>query len=428
MTRYTAATLLLLALAIPAEANIFQAIASKITGGGGAKSYVAPSTVLKAKKSFVDKFGEDPKHVFSAPGRVNLIGEHTDYNDGFVMPCAINHHAVAVFTPTDDDEIVCVSADMKSECKFSLKEPIKPATEKELFWSNYVKGVAKILIEEKGCKLKGCKIAFAGDVPQGAGLSSSAALEVVIGTAFNHMNNLGFGPKEVARIGQSAEHWVGCNCGIMDQLISACGKNDHALMIDCRDLSTNMVKIPKGFSVVIVNSNFKHALAGLDSEYNQRRSQCENAARHFGVTALRDVSVAELLKAEKELDDKTFRRARHVVTENDRVNAARKAMQSGDMKTMGRLMKESHDSMRDDFEITVPPIDALVEIIGKVVGTEGGVRMTGGGFGGSVVCLAPDSKVEAIRAAVEKEYPAKSGGLKAGILVCHPSDGARLMP
>mmetsp|Transcript_25041 Transcript_25041/g.48709 ORF Transcript_25041/g.48709 Transcript_25041/m.48709 type:complete len:437 (+) Transcript_25041:67-1377(+) len=422
MLRMTVATLLFMALLGMSTAG---GVLSKIAPGKSAGTCASTDTVGKVTDSFTKTYGEEPKFIFAAPGRVNLIGEHTDYNDGFVMPCAIDYHMVCAISPSDDDTITAVAADFDCQPnKFSLSDPIVKAENKEDFWSNYVRGVCKVLKEDRGLPLRGAKIVIGGDVPQGAGLSSSAALEVSVGTALNAVMKLGLGPKEVALTGQSAEHWVGCNCGIMDQLISACGEAGHSLLIDCRDLSTYSVKIPKGTSIVIVNSNFKHHLAGLDSEYNQRRSQCEEAAQHFGVSHLRDVSIQDLLKEEKALDPQTFRRARHVVTENDRTEAARKALEKGDLVKMGKLMAESHVSMKDDFEITVPPIDGLVSIIGKVIGDEGGVRMTGGGFGGSVVCLCKDDKVEAVKKAVEEQYPALSGGLKATIIVTTAVQGA----
>lgn len=341
------------------------------------------------------------------------------------MPCAINYHMVAAVSPSDDDDVVAVATDYKNQQdRFSLSNIEKV---KEPFWSNYIRGVCKVLKDDRGLPLRGMRLAIGGNVPQGAGLSSSAALEVALGSAVNSLFEGGLGPKEVALTGQKAEHWVGCNCGIMDQLISAVGQHGHAVMIDCRDLSTKSVQIPDGTAVVIVNSHFKHELAGLDSEYNARRSQCEAAARHYGVTALRDVTSEQLVAGREGLDDETYRRARHVVTENERTVAAAAALRAGDLVTMGRLMAESHVSMRDDFEITVPAIDALVDIIGGVLkahGGGGGVRMTGGGFGGSVVCLAPEALVPEIEAAVEREYAKRSGGLQASVLVCTPSQGA----
>lgn len=370
---------------------------------------------------FTNTFGHQPTHFFQAPGRVNLIGEHTDYNDGFVLPCAIDYQAMIAVSPRDDQKVVATAHSFDGQVsEFELSLPI--AHSEEAFWSNYVRGVATVLLE-KGMDLKGVNIAIIGNVPQGAGLSSSACLEVVTGLTLTRMAGLDVSLKELALIGQQAENeFVGCKCGIMDQMISACGKEDHAMLLDCRSLDTRLVSIPTSAAVVIINSNVKRGL--VDSEYNTRREQCEAAAKYFGVKALRDISLAQLEAAKGDLDDLTYRRARHVVTENDRTEAAAEVLAVGDLVAMGELMARSHASMRDDFEITVPAIDAIVEIVKNVIGSEGGVRMTGGGFGGCVVALVPQDKVVAVKQAVEQHYPQRSNGLSADIYVCRASDGA----
>ena len=370
---------------------------------------------------FTNTFGHQPTHFFQAPGRVNLIGEHTDYNDGFVLPCAIDYQAMIAVSPRDDQKVVATAHSFDGQVsEFELSLPI--AHSEEAFWSNYVRGVATVLLE-KGMDLKGVNIAIIGNVPQGAGLSSSACLEVVTGLTLTRMAGLEVSLKELALIGQQAENeFVGCKCGIMDQMISACGKEDHAMLLDCRSLDTRLVSIPTNAAVVIINSNVKRGL--VDSEYNTRREQCEAAAKYFGVKALRDITLAQLEAAKGDLDDLTFRRARHVVTENDRTEAAAEVLAVGDLVAMGELMARSHASMRDDFEITVPAIDAIVEIVKNVIGSEGGVRMTGGGFGGCVVALVPQDKVVAVKQAVEQHYPQRSNGLSADIYVCRASNGA----
>lgn len=370
---------------------------------------------------FTNTFGHQPTHFFQAPGRVNLIGEHTDYNDGFVLPCAIDYQAMIAASPRDDQKVVATAHSFDGQVsEFELSLPI--AHSEEAFWSNYVRGVATVLLE-KGMDLKGVNIAIIGNVPQGAGLSSSACLEVVTGLTLTRMAGLDVSLKELALIGQQAENeFVGCKCGIMDQMISACGKADHAMLLDCRSLDTRLVSIPPSAAVVIINSNVKRGL--VDSEYNTRREQCEAAAKHFGVSALRDITLAQLDAAKGDLDDLTYRRARHVVTENDRTEAAAEVLAVGDLVAMGELMARSHASMRDDFEITVPAIDAIVEIVKNVIGSEGGVRMTGGGFGGCVVALVPQDKVDAVKQAVEQHYPQRSNGLSADVYVCRASNGA----
>lgn len=378
--------------------------------------------IKNVTNAFKYVFKDAPTHLIQAPGRVNLIGEHTDYNDGFVLPSAINYQAIVAAKPRDDQQVNVISVDYNNaQDSFSLAEPIV-ATEQD--WANYIRGVVKHL-QLRGYQFNGADIAVSGNVPQGAGLSSSAALEVVIGQTFKELFGLSISQQDIALNGQEAEnHFVGCNCGIMDQLISAEAKKDHALLIDCRSLETTPVSLPQGMSIVIVNSNKKRGL--VDSEYNTRREQCEAAAQFFGVNALRDVTIDMFKARENELDEMTAKRARHVITENDRTVAAATAMQNNDISTLQRLMAESHASMRDDFEITVPEIDSLVAIIKGVVGEQGGVRMTGGGFGGCVVSIVPDAMVEQVIATVEKDYPEKTG-LQASVFVCSAEEGASLI-
>lgn len=372
--------------------------------------------------AFKTTFDYTPSHIIQAPGRVNLIGEHTDYNDGFVLPSAINYQAIVAASPRTDNTVRVVSVDYGNESdSFSLDDDINK-TDKE--WANYIRGVVKHLAL-RGYQFTGADIAVSGNVPQGAGLSSSAALEVVIGQTFKELFNLDISQQDIALNGQEAENqFVGCNCGIMDQLISAEAKKDHALLIDCRSLETSPVSLPDGMSILIVNSNKKRGL--VDSEYNTRREQCEEAAAFFGVKALRDVTL-EMFEAQKSgLDPVTAKRAKHIITENARTLSAAKAMQDNDINTLQQLMFESHASMRDDFEITVSEIDKLVDIIKEVIGTQGGVRMTGGGFGGCVVSIVPDSMVSLVVDAVEAKYT-KQTGLVASVFVCSAEEGASLV-
>ncbi|MCG6283624.1 galactokinase, partial [Vibrio diabolicus] len=278
---------------------------------------------------------------------------------------------------------------------------------------------------ERGYTLGGANIAVIGNVPQGAGLSSSAALEVVIGQTFKALFSLAISQAEIALNGQQAENqFVGCNCGIMDQLISAEGQANHALLIDCRSLETQAVSMPEDMAIVIINSNKKRGL--VDSEYNTRRQQCEEAAQIFGVKALRDVTIETFEGGGGGGGELVAKRARHVITENDRTLAAAQALRANDMTTLGQLMAASHASMRDDFEITVKEIDTLVDIVKQVIGDQGGVRMTGGGFGGCVVALMPPALVAPVTAAIEQQYQAATG-LKETIYVCQAKDGAGLV-
>ncbi|MGF1760960.1 galactokinase [Photobacterium sagamiensis] len=379
------------------------------------------SELFKTVESVFEKmFGEKNEHLIQAPGRVNLIGEHTDYNDGYVLPCAINYQAAVAATERNDNLIQVVSVDYGyATDSFYVDQEIEHHP--EFMWANYIRGVVKCLIA-RGYKVGGADIVVSGNVPQGAGLSSSAALEVVIGQTFKRLFELKIDQSEIALNGQQAENeFVGCNCGIMDQLISAEGMKDHALLIDCRTLQTYPIGMPKDMSVVIINSNKKRGL--VDSEYNTRREQCEAAAKFFDVKALRDITIEQLNERASEMDELVLKRARHVVTENQRTLDATKALVEGDIKLIGQLMAESHASMRDDFEITVFEVDTLVDIVKEVVGDEGGVRMTGGGFGGCIVALVPPHLVEDVKGAVASKYEAATG-IKECLYICSAEDGA----
>ncbi|EFE93932.1 galactokinase [Serratia odorifera] len=370
---------------------------------------------------FSERFGYAPTMTIQAPGRVNLIGEHTDYNDGFVLPCAIDYQTVISIAKRDDRQIRVLAADYHHQLdQFSLDAAIE--AHPQLQWANYVRGVVKHL-QSRNADVGGADLVISGNVPQGAGLSSSASLEVAVGQALQALYQLPLDGVALALNGQEAENqFVGCNCGIMDQLISALGQKDHALLIDCRTLETRAVPMPADVAVVIINSNVKRGL--VDSEYNTRRKQCEAAARFFGVKALRDVSPALFFPIQHEMDPLVAKRARHVISENQRTLAAAEALAAGDLKRIGVLMAESHASMRDDFEITVPPIDTLVEIVKGVIGDRGGVRMTGGGFGGCIVALMPLDLVEAVRSTVQREYPKLTNGLQETFYICTASQGA----
>ena len=370
------------------------------------------------KTTFSKVMGEEPTHIVQAPGRVNLIGEHTDYNDGFVLPCAISYQAVVAAKARNNNIVRVISVDYDSDDSFDIDAEIKST---DLSWANYIRGVVKYL-KESGFKFKGADIVVSGNVPRGAGLSSSAALEVVIAQTFKALYNLDISQQKIALIAQEAENkFVGCNCGIMDQLISAEADKDNALLIDCRSLETTPVALPKNMSVLIVNSNKKRCL--VTSEYNARREQCEEAAKFFGVKALRDVSIDTFEERAHELGPLIAKRAKHVITENDRTIMAAFAIQNNDIDTLQRVMAESHISMRDDFEITVPEIDTLVDIIKNVVGVQGGVRMTGGGFGGCVVSIVPDALVDNVIETIEQQYPEQTG-LTPSIFVCSATEGA----
>ena len=372
---------------------------------------------------FEAAFGAKPQHVIQAPGRVNLIGEHTDYNDGFVLPCAIDFHTAIASSARADRTVRVIAADYAGEQdSFSLDEAI--IHHPTQLWSTYVRGAIKDLLAA-GHTFDGLDMVISGNIPQGTGLSSSASLLVAVGQAVKTTCGLVLTAQANALNAQHAENeFVGTRCGIMDQLISACGQPGHALMIDCRTLETLPVAMPEALSVLIINSRIQRGLVG--SEYNTRREQCEAAAAFFHQPKLRDVTLAQLLAAEGELDEVVFRRARHIITENARVLEAGRALSTGDIARMGVLMAQSHDSMRDDFEITVPLIDELVDIVKAAIGDGGGVRMTGGGFGGCVVALLPHALVDTAVAAVEAHYRNAHGEMAISY-VCQASAGAGVM-
>ena len=380
--------------------------------------------VQKSQHIFTQKYNKQPELTVYAPGRVNIIGEHTDYNDGFVMPCAINYGTAIAGSKRTDHIWNVYAADLDLEDTFSLDEDF-PQSEQR--WANYVRGVVKFIQERCPQFKQGADLVISGNVPHSSGLSSSAALEVAMGKFCQQLSDLPLTHTEIALIGQKAENkFVGANCGNMDQLISALGQKDHLLMIDCRSLETQPTPVPKDVAVIIVNSNVPHDL--VTGEYNTRRWQCEKAAEFFGVKALRDVSVEEFQKREAELtalNALVAKRARHVVTENQRVLDAVEALKHNDLTKLGELMGQSHESMRDDFEITVPQIDYLVELAQLVIGKTGGARMTGGGFGGCIVALAPHDKVEAVRKIIADNYE-KQTGLKEDFYVCTASQGVSL--
>lgn len=364
-------------------------------------------------------FGAEPDMLFRAPGRVNLIGEHTDYNDGFVLPSAINRETVVAIGRANSGIITSIASDFGEHLDlFALDRPIDAVSAD---WANYVRGVVQAMLAD-GIELNGANLSIAGDIPLGSGLSSSAALEVAVGNALAGIAGQTIEPTRMARIAQRAENeFVGCACGIMDQLISTRGEAGKALLIDCRSLECTPVALPDGVSIIIAHSGVRHAHAG--GEYNDRRIQCEMAARHYGVGALRDLTLAQLETGKPGLDDVAYRRARHVVTENARTLAAADALRCGDLQHLGALMEQSHRSMRDDFEITVAAVDDLAKVMAAPLNGEGGARMTGGGFGGCVIAVTTDSKADLVVGAIANNYRTPEG-LQAEVFVCQPSAGA----
>ncbi|UKK82865.1 galactokinase [Sphingopyxis sp. BSN-002] len=373
---------------------------------------------------FADLVGAAPDLAVRAPGRVNLIGEHTDYNDGFVLPAAIGLQSVVAVRRRPDSIVRLIAADFGDAVSaFDLAQPI--ARDANQPWSDYIRGVA-IVLQAEGVELGGLDMLVAGDIPQGSGLSSSASLSVASGMAFGGLFAPGrFDATEIALIAQRAEcDFVGMRCGNMDQLASAHGAAGNALLIDCRSLDVRPVAMPPGTAVVIVHSGISRGL--VDGHYNERRASCEAVARQLGVPALRDLTPGQLEAARADLDPVAYRRARHVVTENARTLDVAAAMEWGDLIALGNAMAESHASMRDDFEITLPAIDRLVAELQDAIGGHGGARMTGGGFGGAVVALVEADAVEAVVARVEARYRTPEGG-KPLIMVERAHAGASFL-
>ena len=333
------------------------------------------------EKNFEALFEQAPEVVGYAPGRVNIIGDHTDYNEGFVLPAAIQM-GTSIAASRRNDNQMCAFAEGFTHTidQFSL-DTIEYCHNE--MWRNYVRGTLQCLRQHSD-QFSGMNLYIAGNVPQGAGLSSSASFEIALLKTVAGLYSLDLAGVDAALIGQTAENsFVGCNCGIMDQLVSAMGLENHAMLLDCRDLSIKDAPLPAEVAILVVNSNIKRGL--VDSEYNSRRAQCEAVAQIFEVAALRDLSLDQLYDGQSTLSDEQFRRARHVITENHRTVEAMAAMQANDLSRLGRLMAESHASLRDDYQVSTSELDGLVEIMSTAIGARGGARMTGGGFGGCVV-------------------------------------------
>ena len=304
--------------------------------------------------SFTDRFGHPPTIVARAPGRVNLIGEHTDYNDGFVLPLAIDRAVWIALRPRNDCQVSVYSNDYHEAREFQLHG----LTHEKAGWIEYLKGVAWCL-QDVGMHLRGWEGVLAGNVPLGAGLSSSAALEMATARAFAAVSGIEWDAVTQAKLGQRSENkWIGVNCGIMDQLISSTGRAGHAMLIDCRSLALAPAPLPPGVAVVVLDTATRRGL--VDSAYNERRAQCEAAAAYFQVRALRDVTVDMFAAKDGQLDSTTRHRARHVITENDRTVRAVEAMRRGDIALLGRLMNDSHVSLRDDYEVSSEALNVMV--------------------------------------------------------------------
>ncbi|HEY9783787.1 MAG TPA: galactokinase [Candidatus Obscuribacterales bacterium] len=378
---------------------------------------------------FAARHGTPPKMVARAPGRVNLIGEHTDYNGGFVLPVAIDREMMIAFSPSAVARVEVYSAEYDESDSFDLsaieKNPERP-------WSDYLRGTLATL-KNQGHAVSGFTGVLSGNVPQGAGLSSSAAYEVAAVAMANALNGLSLEAKEMALLAQKAENdFVGVRCGIMDQFVSALGEQERALFIDCRSLDFKSVPLEltrKQSCLVVTNSGVRRGL--VDSEYNARREECQegtlrlSALLHRQLESLRDISEEEIERYESELPEVVARRCRHVVRENARVERAVAALVEADLERFGRLMNDSHQSLRDDFQVSCPEIDLLVDLTQKHRGVFG-ARITGAGFGGCTVALMQDGAVEEFRQAVIPRYEEQTRR-QAGVYVFRAVKGAEVL-
>ncbi len=373
------------------------------------------------RRSFQQLYAQDAR-IFSAPGRVNLIGEHTDYNEGFVLPFAANQRTYVAAARREDSLVRVHSFNLDAEAEFDL-ECVSPGNG----WQSYVEGVARVLAE-KDCKIRGANLAIFSEVPMGAGLSSSAALEISVGFALLRLAECDMDLVELALAAQSAEHrFAGTESGVMDQLTSVFGVQNHAMLIDCRSLERKLIplNIPS-MAIVVCDTNVKHELA--TSAYNQRRRECREAVAEIRkhdstIGSLRDLDLDQFKLHEGKLNETLRRRARHVISENQRTVDAAEALQNGDVAHLGNLMNSSHESLRDDYEVSCRELDIMVDLARQHVGVVG-ARVMGGGFGGSTVNLVLRENVEQFRSIVSEAYQSATGFVPA-IIVVDADEGVR---
>lgn len=379
----------------------------------------------KVRKAFYARFQETPEIIVRAPGRVNLIGEHTDYNDGFVFPIAVDRAAWVAASPREDAWATVRALDMRND---EETFPVDRVPSSNGGWADYPKGIVWAYLE-RAMEPVAINGALTSDVPVGAGMSSSAAVEVAFAYAWAQLSGFELKLSELALLCQKAENqYVGVNCGIMDQMISACGQAGHAMMLDTRTLERGYFRMPEGIAVVVADSMVRRALSG--SEYNVRRSQCEQAVsilqEHYpDVKALRDVSPQQLERHRDEFSEVVYRRARHVVTEDRRVLQVARDLYDGNIEHVGQLLVEGHNSLRDDYEVSIPELDTLVEAAVEVEGCYG-ARLTGAGFGGCIIALADEDAVPDLETHLDKVYE-DAYGKEPAVYVTRPDDGVARM-
>ncbi|GAA5496082.1 galactokinase [Rubritalea halochordaticola] len=385
-----------------------------------------PHLIERTTAQFEKNFGCTPTLLAAAPGRVNLIGEHIDYCDGFVLPCALPLYTLIAAAPAAEDHLITLDAGKKfPRTTIDLREPVNPG---EPFWANYLKGVLASFLEFDSPRPLGFNAQISTNIPLGAGLSSSAALEVAFATLLEQITGHILTKKEKALLAQKAEHdFAGMPCGIMDQFASAYGEEGHLVLIDCQAEEASLISFERNdLDLVICNSMVSHSLA--DGEYAKRRADAEEALRLSGETSWRDLSLADLPKLEKACPERIYHRARHIITESKRVIDATKALKDDDFLAFGQFMYRSHSSLRDDYEVSCPELDLLVDLA-KEAGPAGGVlgsRMTGGGFGGSTITLCHSSHTRQFIAHLSSRYMEETGH-KPDIIVAKPARGAHLV-
>lgn len=380
--------------------------------------------IERLKKAFKDVFQTEPILVKS-PGRINIIGEHTDYNDGFVMPAAINKAIYVAVSKRDDDEIHLYSESYQAAYQSSVA-----AIEKsELSWANYVLGVADQLVK-RGHKIAGFNLYLDGNVPLGAGLSSSAALECATAFAINHLNNLQISQMDLALISQKAEHvFAGVNCGIMDQFASVFGKKDHAVLLDCRSMEYEYIPLKlDGYKLVLFNTNVKHSLA--DSAYNKRRSQCEQGvawikSHHAEVNSLRDADLMMLKTYVEPKDSDVYQKCKYVVEEIARIQQAAETLKQGDLVALGKLMLQTHEGLSKEYEVSCKELDFLVDYV-KNLDYVLGARMMGGGFGGCTINIVKDEEIDTLISEISTLY-SNEFGLSLDAYIVETANGSELI-
>jgi galactokinase len=382
--------------------------------------------VVSTADRFDERYGRQPRWIVAAPGRVNIIGEHIDYNDGFVLPMAIERYCVIAAAPTPGETASVFSVAAEGEVSISLAAPRRADTPPG-HWSNYVIGVIAGFVE-RGMRPAGFQAVIESSVPYGGGLSSSASLEVAAATLMEAMTGTTLGLVEKALLCQKAEHeYAGVPCGIMDQFASVMGQEGHLMLLDCRSRQLEQVPFTNpGVTVLIINTNVKHELSG--GEYAERRGQCESAARKLDVRSLRDAALDQLESQRAHLEPTEFRRARHAISEIERTAQAVAALKAGDWPRVGRLMYASHDSLRDDYEVSCAELDLLVNLARELGSARGviGSRMTGGGFGGCTVTLVETANVDSVAQHLAQSYRAETG-IEPSVLTSRPARGAHVI-